>query len=161
MNVSRRCATQKEGAAFRGDGCSRGHYPPSLIHRRAQSLLLDMNIPQASPPFAAGYTRFFAPHIPSLSPIETTPGSTHHVRLSSRTSLPRVGERLTSLHAEEKLLVRPDAAQQHALIEVEGIGMERNTRSRSQQEEHTRQGALIEREVFGYEERLGHALELR
>lgn len=58
-------------------------------------------------------------------------------------------------------MVRPDAAQQHALVEIEGIGMERDTRSRSQQEEHTRQGALIKREIFGYEERLGHALELR
>lgn len=117
--------------------------------------------PKRRSPFAAGYTRFFVPHIPSLSPVETTPGSTQHIRLSSRTSLKRVGERLASLHAEEKLLVRPDAAQQHALVEVEGIGMERDTRSRSQQEEHTRQVALIEREVFGYEERLGHALELR
>lgn len=97
----------------------------------------------------------------SFSPIETSPGSAQHIRLSSRTSPQELGNRLTLLHAEEKLLVRPDAAQQHALIKVEGIGMERDTRSRSQQEEHTRQGALIERKIFGYEERLGHALELR
>lgn len=49
--------------------------------------------PQTAPPFAAGYTRFFVPHIPSLSPIETTPDSAQHVRLSSRATLQRVGGR--------------------------------------------------------------------
>lgn len=41
-------------------------------------------------------------------------------------------KRLVRLRAEQQPLVRPDAAQQHALVEVEGIGMERDTRSRSQ-----------------------------
>lgn len=151
----------KGNSRLDGDGCS------------ARALPAQLNSPMRVKPSAhyghtpngsrslQGILGFFVPHIPSLSPIETAPGSMQHIRLSSRTSPQELGNRLTLLHAEEKLPVRPDAAQQHALIKVEGIGMERDTRSRSQQEEHTRQVALIEREVFGYEERLGHALELR